>query len=151
MTAVVMDPRIDAAMPLTPETRAALVEALKLEAFEHVKYMLFAAHARRGGNAPLAERFERIAAVERDEHFAELAALVGLVGSDVQNLVDAISGASHDAFAVYREYADRAAAAGDLAAAVALEKILGDEEDHRDEFTEALAVLERERNLDPEC
>jgi hypothetical protein len=51
---------------------------------------LFAELARKNGNKELADLFEKTANTERFEHFAEEAQLAGLVGSDADNLKDAI-------------------------------------------------------------
>jgi rubrerythrin len=83
------------------------------EAFAYAKYLLYAEHARKGGNQELADLFEKTANTERFEHFAEEAELAGLVGSDAENLRDAIKGESYEIDIMYLEFAGQAKAAGD--------------------------------------
>jgi rubrerythrin len=88
----------------TTETRGTLDQktldnlstAMHGEAFAYVKYLLYAEHARKSGNKELAELFEKTAHTERFEHFSEEAQLAGLVGSDADNLKDAIKGESYE-------------------------------------------------------
>ena len=102
------------------------------EAFAYVKYLLYAEHARKSGNKELADLFEKTANTERFEHFAEEAQLAGLVGSDAENLRDAIKGESYEIDIMYLEFAGQAKAAGDTAAAARFEEIRHDEIGHRD-------------------
>ena len=67
---------------LDKKTREHLLEAMHGEAFAFVKYMLFSEAAKKNGHAKLARLFEKTANVERFEHFAEEAELLGLVGSN---------------------------------------------------------------------
>jgi rubrerythrin len=118
-----------------------LSTAMHGEAFAYAKYMLYAEQARQNGNAELATLFETAARTERFEHFREEAQLAGLVGSDAENLQNAIKGESYEVDTMYREFAKQAAAAGDTAAADRFEEIRRDEMKHRDEFTAALAQM----------
>jgi rubrerythrin len=104
--------------------------------------MLYAEHARKCGNKGLADLFEKTANTERLEHFAEEAQLAGLVGSDADNLRDAIDGESYEVGTMYLEFAEKAKIAGDAAAAARFEEIRHDEIGHRDAFKVALAKLE---------
>jgi len=70
---------------LSQQTMADLSTAMHGEAFAYAKYLLYAQHARQGGNKDLAALFEETARVERLQHFAEEAQLAGLVGSDADN------------------------------------------------------------------
>jgi len=63
----------------------------------------------------------------------------GLVGSDVDNLKDAIKGESYEIDSTYLEFAGQARASGDTAAAARFEEIRHDEMGHRDAFKNALA------------
>jgi rubrerythrin len=119
-----------------------LSTAMHGEAFAYVKYVLYAEHARKSGNKELADLFEKTAHTERFEHFAEEAQLAGLVGSDINNLKDAIEGESYEIDTMYREFAQRAKAAGDTAAAARFEEIRHDEMGHRDAFKTALPKLD---------
>ena len=72
------------------QTHDNVATALRGEAVAHARYLLFAAAARKRGETRLASMFDGIAAVELQEHFAELAQLVGLVGTDSDNVRAAI-------------------------------------------------------------
>lgn len=111
------------------------------EAFAYVKYLLYADHARKSGNKELAELFEKTANTERFEHFAEEAQLAGLVGSEAENLKDAIEGESYEIETMYLEFAEKAKVTGDTAAAARFEEIRHDEMGHLDAFKIALARL----------
>ena len=133
----------------TTETRGSLDQktsdnlstAMHGEAFAYVKYLLYAEHARKSGHEELADLFEKTATTERFEHFAEEAQLFGLVGSDAENLKDAIQGESYEVETMYLEFAQKAKVAGDTAAAARFEEIRHDEMSHRDAFKTALAKL----------
>jgi rubrerythrin len=124
---------------LSKQTQDNLSTAMHGEAFAYAKYMLYAQHARSNGNKEVAALFEKAARTERLQHFAEEAELSGLVGSDADNLRDAIQGESYEVGTMYREFAEQAAAAGDRAGADRFEEIRHDEMDHRDAFKAALA------------
>src|SRR5579863_8407725 len=81
---------------LDRETMENLSIAMHGEAFAYVKYLLYAERARKSGNKELAELFEKTANTERFEHFAEEAELARLVGSDADNLKDAIKGECYE-------------------------------------------------------
>lgn len=112
------------------------------EAFACAKYMLFADQARKSGHAVLAALFERTAHVERLEHFAEEAELAGFLGSDTDNLRQAISGEADEVDTMYREFAEQAAAVGENAAADRFREIGSDEAAHLAAFRAALATFE---------
>jgi len=126
---------------LDQKTLDDLSTAMHGEAFAYAKYLLYAEHARKSGNKELADLFEKTANTERFEHFAEEAELAGLVGSDAENLRDAIKGESYEIDIMYLEFAGQAKAAGDTAAAARFEEIRHDEIGHRDAFNSALAKL----------
>jgi rubrerythrin len=126
---------------LDQKTIDSLSTAMHGEAFAYLKYLLYAEHARKHGNKELAELFETTAKVERFEHFAEEAELAGLVGSDADNLHDAIKGESYEVETMYLEFAQMAKIAGNIAAADRFEEIRNDEMGHRDTFKIALAKL----------
>jgi len=126
---------------LDQKTLDDLSTAMRGEAFAYAKYLLYAEHARKSGNKELADLFEKTANTERFEHFAEEAELAGLVGSDAENLGDAIKGESYEIDIMYLEFAGQATAAGDTAAAARFEEIRHDEMGHRDAFNSALAKL----------
>jgi rubrerythrin len=126
---------------LSPKTTENLMTAIKGEAFAHAKYLLYADQARKNGNTELADLFEKTAKVERLEHLAEEAELVGLIGDDQANLKDAIKGESYEVETMYRDFAKQAKAAGDTKAADLFEEIRKDETGHRDGFKAALEKL----------
>lgn len=126
---------------MNEQTRNNLLTAMQGEAFAFAKYMLFAEHARKAGHADLAALFEKTALVERLEHFAEEAELAGIVGSDAENLGQAISGEAYEVDTMYREFAEQAAAVGEKAAAARFQEIRGDETGHRAAYLAALAAL----------
>jgi rubrerythrin len=127
---------------LDQKTLDNLTTAMHGEAFAYVKYLLYAEHARKSGNKELADLFEKTAHTERYEHLAEEAQLAGLVGSDTDNLKDAIRGESYEVDTMYLEFAQKAKVAGDAVAAARFEEIRHDEMGHRDAFKTALAKLE---------
>ena len=124
--------------PLKKATSDNLSTAMHGEAFAYAKYMLYADHARRAGNENLARLFEESAKTERFEHFAEEARLAALVGSDQENLKDAIQGESYEVDTMYREFSEKAESSGDRAAAKRFQEIRQDEMKHRDAFKAAL-------------
>jgi rubrerythrin len=128
---------------LNPKTAENLSNAMHGEAFAYVKYMLYADHARESGNEQLAELFTANANTERFEHFAEEAELAGLVGSDADNLRDAIKGETWEFEHMYADYAAQAREAGDTAVAARFEEIRQDEGRHRDAFQGALDKLQQ--------
>jgi rubrerythrin len=127
---------------LDPKTLDNLLTAMHGEAFAYVKYLLFAEQARMNGKKELADLFEKTANTERFEHFAEEAQVAGLVGSDTDNLQDALKGESYEVDTMYLEFARGARIAGDTIAAARFEEIRRDEIGHRDAFKIALAKLE---------
>jgi rubrerythrin len=127
---------------MNKQTRDNLLTALHGEAFAYAKYMLYAEHARASGHPQLADLFEQTARTELLEHFAEEAQLAGLVGSDADNLRDAIGGESYEIETMYREFAEQAAAAGDKQAAERFNEVRTDEMGHRTAFAEALNQIE---------
>src|SRR5690242_8287267 len=94
-----------------------LSTAMHGEAFAYAKYNLYAQHAQHSGNNQLADLFAKTARVERFQHFAEETQLAGLVGSDADNLKDAINGETYEVNIMYPNFAKQAAALGDKAAA----------------------------------
>jgi rubrerythrin len=126
---------------LSSQTQKNLSTAMHGEAFAYAKYSLYAKQAQRNGSAELASLFEEAANTERFEHFAEEAQVAGLVGSDAENLKDAIEGESYEVDTMYREFAKEAAASGDSVAADRFEEIRRDEAKHRDAFKAALTKV----------
>lgn len=127
---------------MNAQTYENVVAGLRREAFAHARYLLFAAAARRGGDERLASMFEGIAAVELQEHFAELAELAGIVGTDVDNLRAAIQDENFEVEWKYPQFADQARAAGELAVADRFAEIAEDERAHEKTLEGALEQLE---------
>ena len=124
-----------AADTLQPSTRQDLMQAMQGEAFATLKYMAYADAARAHGNNELAELFDRVAQVERQEHFGEHARIYGLVGSDADNLRDAAKGESYETASMYPQMSERAEKAGDKQAAQHFREVGSDEATHRDAYT----------------
>ncbi len=124
------------------KTAENLSTAMHGEAFAYAKYMLYADHARRKGHNDIADLFERNAKTERFEHFAEEAELAGLVGSDEDNLSDAVKGETWEHDHMYPDFAKEAEEAGDKMAALRFKEISEDEARHRDAFNTALVTLQ---------
>jgi rubrerythrin len=126
---------------LHPQTKANLSTAMHGEAFAFAKYTMFAEQARRNGNTELADLFEKTAKTEHLEHMREHAALAGVVGSEEENLKDAIKGEDYETKTMYPKFASEAKAVGDLAAANRFEEVGRDEAKHREDFEHALIAL----------
>jgi len=124
------------------QTRENVFAALHGEAFAHARYSLYAAAARRSGDERLAAMLEGIAAVELHEHFEELAGLVGLVGTDADNLAVAIQDEGAEVEELYRSFAEQARLAGEEAVADRFEEIRGDEREHLKTLEGSLEQLE---------
>jgi rubrerythrin len=129
------------AVAISEQTRQNLLTALRGEAFAYAKYMLYAKRARENGHPELAALFVEAAKTQRFEHFAEEAKLLGLVGSNAENLRGAIKGESYEVDTMYREFAAQAQAAGDREAAERFSEIRQDEMKHRDAYQAALDKL----------
>jgi rubrerythrin len=130
---------------LNDQTLHNLSTAMHGEAFAYAKYLLYAEHARRTGDTELADLLEKTAKAARFEHFAEEAKLASLVGSNSDNLKDAIRGEFYESETMYREFAQQAEETGDHKAALLFDEIRNDEAKHRDAFDAVLVTL-MERN-----
>jgi rubrerythrin len=130
-------------------TKENLRAALRGGAYAGAKYLCFAAHARLHDRPDLAALFERTAAIEHGKHFSDQAALAGLVGSDIENLRDAIATEAYEVDVMYKRFADAAAAVGDVAASARFAEIGRDGEAHLAAFRESLTRLEEEAAAEP--
>ncbi len=119
-------------------TRQDLLTAMKNEAFAHLKYTMFAEQARKNGNEVLAGILEHTAEDEFEKHFKAHAKFYGLMRSDYQNLINAMSAEFVEATQMYQDMAKRAEAAGDAEAAKHFAEFARDEMDHRDIFKGAI-------------
>lgn len=131
---------------ISPRSQKNLLDAMKGEAFAYAKYKLFAKQARERGHLEVAQLFDKTADQEFFEHFNEEAELLGLVGTDEQDLNHAIAGESFEVDTMYKDYAQQATEDGDEAVAHRFDEIRHDEAAHLLAFEEALIKLQtRER------
>jgi len=126
----------------TSKTYANLSTAMHGEAFAYAQYTAFAELAQtKGKSAPLFKLWTNTAAIELGEHFAEEAALYGMVGSTVQNLATAGAGETFETTTMYPGYAKQAEAAGELEAADLLMEISSDEGYHASNYAAILKAI----------
>lgn len=123
-------------------TRFNVEAALAGEAMAALRYQLFADQARSEGHERIAELFAVAGIEDRFEHFRELAALAGLVGSTRQNLHTAIAGEVTEHRSLYPRFASQAHQDGEDEVAERF-RLLGTDE-HRlcDRLRDALEELE---------
>jgi rubrerythrin len=124
------------------QTQENVLAALHGESFAHARYLLFATAARKRGDVRLASMFEGIAAVELQEHFAELAELAGLIGADTDNIRAAIQDENLEVEWTYPRFADQARAAGEVAVAERFAEMAEDEREHEKTLEQALERLQ---------
>jgi rubrerythrin len=124
------------------QTYENVAAALRREAFAHARYLLFAAAARNRGEERLASMFEGIASAELREHFAELAELADLIGTDSDNVRTAIRDENFEVEWKYPQFADQARAAGELVVAERFAEMAEDEREHEKTLEAALERLE---------
>jgi rubrerythrin len=79
---------------ISARSRQNLMDAMRGEAFAFAKYKLFARQARSNGDCELADLFDKTADQEYLEHFVEQADLLQLVGTDEQDVTNALAGES---------------------------------------------------------
>jgi rubrerythrin len=132
-----------AEQPYSPEARQALKSAMENEAFSSAKYRLFSEHARKAGKKELADLMEVTSNMEYG-HFLRWAALSGLVGTDEQNLSNAVEGEYNDDVKLYTRLAAEADARGEKGLGDHFREIKSQEEMHYKKF-----VLELEKVLKP--
>jgi rubrerythrin len=124
------------------QTNENVLTALRGEAVAHARYLVFATAARKRGETRLASMFDGIAAVELQEHFAELAELAELVGTDADNIRMAILDENREVEVTYPRFAEQARAAGELEVAERFEEMAEDEREHEKTLEQALEHLE---------
>lgn len=133
---------------LSARSRKNLMEAMRGESFAFAKYKLFAKHARNNGDNELADIFDKTADQEYLEHFVELADLVQLVGTDEQDVTNAIAGESFEVDTLYKQFAAEAREDSDEQVAHRFEEIRRDEAFHQLAFHEALIKIQtRQRTM----
>jgi len=126
---------------LSSKTYQNLLAAMHGEAFANAKYTDFASVATAAGLTDVAALFTKTGDQELNEHFAEEADALGLVGTDAANLQDAIAGELHETQTAYPMFASAAEAAGDTAAADLWADVGSDEAGHAAAFQQALDAL----------
>src|SRR5215813_13270338 len=72
--------------PMITKTRKDLLTAMHTEAFGYAEHMLFAKLARANGHPDLGDLCEKIANSDYFDTFARGAQLLGLVGTDIENV-----------------------------------------------------------------
>lgn len=122
-----------------------LSTAMHGEAFAHAKYLLFAEHAKQEGHPELAKLFETAANTEKVDHFAVEAKLAGIVGTDMENLKNAVAEESYEADTMYPAFAASADKVGDHEAALHFREMAADEAHHREAFELELKQLESQQ------
>lgn len=127
---------------ISARSRKNLMEAMRGEAFAFAKYKLFAKHARNNGDIELADIFDKTADQEYMEHFVEQADLLQLVGTDEQDVTNAIAGESFEVDTLYKQFAEEAREDGDEQVAHRFEEIRRDEAFHQLAFHEALIKIQ---------
>ena len=133
---------------ISDRSRRNLMEAMRGEAFAYAKYKLFAKQARSNGDNELADIFDRTADQEYLEHFVEQADLLQLVGTDEQDVTNAIAGESFEVDTLYKQFAEEAREDGDEQVAHRFEEIRRDEAFHQLAFHEALIKIQtRQRTM----
>lgn len=129
------------AADVAASTKANALTAMDGEAFAYAKYTAFAGEASRTGKTTVAKLFTRTAKVELYEHFAAEAKVAGTVGTDQDNLADAIAGETYEATTMYPSFAAQATADGCAVAADLFTEIAADEAAHVVAYQLALASL----------
>jgi rubrerythrin len=127
---------------ISVRSRRNLMEAMRGEAFAFAKYKLFARQARNNGDCELADLFDKTADQEYLGHFMEQAELLQLVGSDEQDVTNAIAGESFEVDNLYKQFAEEAREDGDEQVAHRFEEIRRDEAFHQLAFHEALIKIQ---------
>jgi rubrerythrin len=133
---------------ISARSRQNLMDAMRGEAFAFAKYKLFARQARSNGDCELADLFDKTADQEYLEHFVEQADLLQLVGTDEQDVTNALAGESFEVDDLYKRFAEEAREDGDEQVADRFEEIRRDEAFHQLAFHEALIKIQtRQRTM----
>jgi rubrerythrin len=132
---------------ISARSRRNLMEAMRGEAFAFAKYKLFAKHARNNGDNELADIFDKTADQEYMEHFVEQADLLQLVGTDEQDVTNAIAAESFEVDTLYKRFAEEAREDGDEQVADRFEEIRRDEAFHQLAFHEALIKIQTRQRI----
>lgn len=127
---------------MDPTTRANLKAAFAGEALASLRYRMFEQQAQDEGLEGIAELFERIGKEERKEHAPEIARLLGLSGSTLDNLRAALAGETIEHRRLYPSFASQASRAGERQAAELFKELGADEHRHADALRRAITELE---------
>lgn len=130
-----------ATQALRPQTLSDLMTAMKGEAFAYAAYNLFGAQADSQASPTVGELFRTTAQTELNEHLHEAATLAGAVGTNADNLREAINGETYEHQVMYLGFADQARKDGDTEAADLFTEIAADEGRHRDAYRTALTAM----------
>ena len=142
-----MESKISTNHGISARSRKNLLDAMRGEAFAFAKYKMFAREARRNNHSDVADLFDKVADQEYLEHFSEQAELLGLAGTDEQDLNSAIAGESFEVSTLYKRFADEAREDGDEQVAHRFDEIRHDEAVHQLAFEEALIKLQTREHL----
>lgn len=126
---------------MSKHTAENLMRAIKREALGAIKYRVFAEVATENGNPELADLFLKTAETESDDHLRTLFGMAKIVGSDLDNLKDAIGNETYESSLMYRSYAEKARKAGDIEVAKKFDEMAKDESLHREAFIKMLDEL----------
>lgn len=127
---------------MNSRTHLNIEAALAGEALAALRYQLFADQAEQEGYGRVAELFALAGQHERKDHFRELAALVGLIGTTRENLRTAIAGEVTEHRSLYPRFAGQALQDGDAEIAERFEELGADEHRHADRLRDALEEME---------
>lgn len=123
-------------------TRMNIEAALAGEAMAALRYQLFAEQAKHEGLPQIADLFRSVGRQERTEHFRELAADFGLIGTTRDNLRLAVLGEVAEHRTLYPEFARLARQDGDESVATRFEELGADEREHAEMLRKALEDLD---------
>lgn len=130
----------DPADAMSGQTEANLMTALGDEALAYAEYQIWA-DAADMTDADVAALFRDIADDEREDHFTQLAAAIGMVDRMITNLRTAIVTERAEWKEIYPQYADQARTDGDLPAASLFDALAADEKAHQALLTQIMHVI----------
>ena len=139
---VITRSRSNEAARMNRHTHENLLALMKIESLACARYLIFAQKARSNGRYDLAALFEEAATEEHLRRFEAAANLAGLVGSDLDNLGNAISEETDGVSSLYQRFAGEAAMSGDMSAQELFLEISEAQMLHEGAFREALKELE---------
>lgn len=125
---------------VSPSTRADLLHAMNTEAFAYAQYHAYANGARQSNQPNLAQLWSTTGDEQFRDHFTTEANLVGLVGSNTDN-IKASMAAENEAISTYQRFAKQAQAQGCPTVATRFTEMADDEATHHRLFTSALKAL----------